>query len=111
MVPAPETSTVLRASVCWFSSPALIEPTMVTSRPSRTQVRQSKMTPSQCHRLQGRRSILAGIVVLTAFVLDLLLLLTASIVSQLLCSFQRCSDYACLFSQFADEWVLLFLYR
>src|SRR5712691_7460888 len=84
---------------------------MVTSSPSRIQVMPSAMTTSQCHRLQGRRSILAGIVVLTAFVLDSLLLLTAFIVSQLLCSFRRYFDYSRQFSHFADEWVLLFLYR
>ena len=40
-----------------------------------------------------------------------LLLLTAFIVSQLLCSFRRYFDYSRQFSHCADEWVLLFLYR
>src|SRR5215213_11980043 len=43
-------------------------PTIVTSSPSRTQVTPSAMTTSQCHRLHGNRSILAGILVSTAWV-------------------------------------------
>src|SRR5256884_4960794 len=59
---------------------------IVTSSPSRIQVMPSEMTTSQCHRLQGRRSILAGMLVLTGFTADPTLLLTAFIASRLLFS-------------------------
>src|SRR5437764_7415716 len=59
---------------------------MVTSRPSRIHVMPSETTTSQCHRLQGRRSNLAGILVLTAFALSPMLLFIAFIAPSLLCS-------------------------
>src|ERR687889_2940924 len=43
-------------------------PTIVTSSPSRTQVMPKAKTTSQCHRLHGNRSSLAGILVSTAWV-------------------------------------------
>src|SRR5918998_4563685 len=43
-------------------------PTIVTSRPSRIQVIPRAITTSQCHRAHGNRSILAGILVSTAWV-------------------------------------------
>src|SRR5215207_3812655 len=49
------------------SLPAML-PTIVTSSPSRTQVTPRAKTTSQCHRLHGHRSILAGILVSTAWV-------------------------------------------
>ena len=44
------------------SRPAM-EPTMVTSRPSRIQTVPSPMTTSQCHLDQGNRSMPAGMLV------------------------------------------------
>src|SRR4051812_4864256 len=41
-----------------------IEPTIVTSRPSRIQTVPSPITMTQCHRAQGSRSSLAGMSVL-----------------------------------------------
>ena len=60
----------------------------------------SEMITSQCHRLQGRRSILWGMfVLLAAFPLDsTALLLITFIASKLLCSSPRCSDYTHLFA-------------
>src|ERR687890_1373468 len=49
------------------SLPAML-PTIVTSSPSRIQVTPRAKTTSQCHRLHGNRSILAGILVSTAWV-------------------------------------------
>src|SRR5438270_7272925 len=102
MVPAPATSTVLRASVCWFSSTAEIEPTIVTSSPSRIQVMPSEMTTSQCHRLQGRRSILVGMFVLTGFTSGPTLLLIVFIAPRLLYSSLCCSDYAHVFAHVSE---------
>src|ERR671914_1917384 len=49
------------------SLPAML-PTIVTSSPSRIQVTPRAKTTSQCHRLHGNRSSLAGILVSTAWV-------------------------------------------
>src|SRR5947199_2153010 len=77
---------------------------MVTSSPSRIQVMPREMTTSQCHLLQGRRSSLAGMLVLTAFTPDpTTLLLIAFIAPRLLCSSPYCSDYPGLFAH-VSEW-------
>src|SRR5256885_7847819 len=58
----------------------------------------SEMTTSQCHRLQGRRSILVGMFVLTGFTSGPTLLLIVFIAPRLLYSSLCCSDYAHVFA-------------
>src|SRR5436305_7926717 len=104
-------SRVERCSVCGSLSTPPIAPTIVTSSPSRIQVMPSEMITTQCHLLQGRRSILLGMLVLTALAIitlvsDPTLLLIVFIVSRLLCSSPCCSDYAYLFAHFSDWWLL-----
>ena len=57
---------VVRPIVCLSVSALAIEPTSVTSKPSRIQVIPRPMTTSQCQRLQGSRSSRFGMFVLTA---------------------------------------------
>jgi hypothetical protein len=64
-VPAEDASCVDKASVCLSVSALAIEPTSVTSKPSRIHVIPSPMTTSQCQRLHGSRSSRFGMFVST----------------------------------------------
>src|SRR5437763_13873698 len=104
-------SRVERCSVCGSLSTPPIAPTIVTSSPSRIQVMPSEMITTQCHLLQGRRSILLGMLLLTALAIitqvpDPALLLVVFRVSRLLCSSPSCSDHAYVLAHFSDCWVL-----
>src|SRR5437868_12368063 len=65
-MPADEAWCVVRPSVCLSVSALAIEPTSVTSKPSRIHVIPRPMTTSQCQRLHGSRSSRFGMFVLTA---------------------------------------------